>query len=69
LEEKMKAVIRIENLMATPSQVDKGLKAIQKAYDTLMALPDKTRKTLKTRKQMLRLMMLQGYLEGLKRLE
>jgi len=64
----MKAVIRIENLEATPSQIDEGLKGIEVAFKSLMELPEKKRRTLRTRKRMLRLQMLKGYLEGLKRI-
>jgi len=64
----MKAVLRLDNLEASPAQVEKGLKAVQEAFKSLMDLPDKKRRTLRTRRRMLRLQMLKGYLEGLKRI-
>jgi hypothetical protein len=62
-----RVVLRLDGLEATPKQIDESLKLIERGFKHLMGLPEKKRKTLSTRKRLLRLQMLKGYFEGLKR--
>jgi hypothetical protein len=62
----MAIVIRLGDMGAAPVQIDKGLAKIENEFKRLMALPAKTRRTVKTRKALIRLHMLKGCLEGMK---
>ena len=64
----MGIIVRFDrNMHLTPKQIDRGIDRIKKEYINIGLMPKKTRKTQRTLNRLVKLKMLEGLLEGMRK--
>ena len=63
----MKTIIKLD-LEATPKDISNLIKGIKFEYAQIKCLPEKKRRTKKIMNRLIKIKMLEGYLEGIKRI-
>ena len=64
-----KVIIRFKSDMdLSQKQIDEGIDAIRREYNRISLMPEKTRRTKRTINRLVKLKMLEGLLEGMKRI-